>query len=335
MLAAFACLLAGMSGCDRASTETAAPLVFPTMASQQDQIGVIRLRGAGNLPLVTLERQGGTWRVKERQDWPADAALISQYLFVLSQARRSEAKTANPALYSRLGVEPVAGRQAAGTELELIGGGKRWRLLVGHEHAKFDGNYIRVNGEPQSWLTDLPVGFDPDPAAWLDHRLLDLPLTRIEKVSVEDADGKRFSVSSRDDRFRLDDAPSAAMHDSHRGDALASVLEHLQMEDVGAGEVAQPSRTIHFDTVEGFRVSLRLQRIDERSWVSVATALDPIPAQRWFAASAGKSAAPAELAKQAQAWNHRFAGRRFRLPEAAATTLAFSHDDILAGEASP
>lgn len=335
MFVVAACLLAGLAGCDRTVPEARAPLVLPALASQQDQLELIRLRGAGNRALVSLARQGGTWRVRERGDWPADAGLVSQYLFVLSQARRTEAKTANPKLYARLGVEPVSAPKAAGTELELSGGGKHWRLLLGNEHAKFNGNYVRINGEQQAWLTDLPVSFDPDPAAWLEHRLLDIPLARIESVKVEGADGSRFSLSHRDDRFRLDDAPSAAMHESHRGDALAGALEQLQLDDVGVGKVPQPSRTIEFATVEGYRLTMRLQRIDERTWISLSAALDPARAQQWFAASAGKSASPAAMAQQVLTWNGRFSARRFRLPEPVSSTLGLSHDEILAGAASP
>ena len=328
-------LLACLAACERAVPEATAPLVFPALATAQDKLDLLRLHGAGNVAMVSLVRQEGTWRVKQRGDWPADAGLVSQYLFVLSQARRAEAKTANPKLYPRLGVEPVSGTRATGTELELSGGGQHWRLLVGNEHAKINGNYVRINGEPQAWLTDLPVSFDPDPAAWLEHRLLDIPLARIESVKVEDAHGPRFSLSHRDDRFRLDDAPSAAMHESHRGDALAGALEQLQLDDVGVGDVAQPSRTIEFNTVEGYRLTMRLQRIDDRTWISLSAALDPARAERWFASSAGKSASPAAMAQQVLAWNGRFAARRFRLPEPVSSTLTLSHDDILAGVKSP
>lgn len=296
---------------------------------------MIRLRGAGNKPLVTLARRAGTWRVEERAGWAADPGVLSQYIFVLSQARRTEAKTANPALYPRLGVEPISGATATGTELELSGGGNRWRLLVGHEHARFNGNYVRLNGEPQAWLTDMPVTFDSDPAAWLDHRLMDVPLARIESVKVADAGGGSFSLSHRDDRFRLDDAPSAAMHESHEGDAMASLLEQLPFEDVGAGDVAQASRTLEFDTVEGFRIRVRAQRIDERTWISIGTELDESRARRWFAGSAGKSASPAAMTRQVADWNSRFSARRFRLAEAPSATLWLSHDDILLAKPSP
>lgn len=330
-----ASLVAALVGCEREMPESRAPLVFATLARQQDQLDLIELRAAGNVPVVTLTRTGGAWRVKERGNWPADPGLPSQYIFVLSQARRAEAKTANPALYARLGVEPVSTARAAGTELELSGGGQHWRLLVGNEHARFNGNYVRVNGEQQTWLTDLPVSFNPDPAAWLDHRLLDIPLARIGSVRVEDADGSRYSLSHRDDRFRLDDAPSAAMHESHRGDALASLLDQLPLEDVGAGEVGQPSRTLAFDTVEGYRVTVRAQHIGERTWISLDTSLDPARANRWVAASAGKSTSPAALAAQVADWNKRFSGRRFLLAETVSATLWLDHDQILTGADSP
>ena len=46
----------------------------------------------------------------------------------------------------------------------------------------FDLSALRLAGqvpEPGTWLTDLPVYFDPDPKVWLDHRLVDIPLARM------------------------------------------------------------------------------------------------------------------------------------------------------------
>lgn len=321
------------AGCKRAEPVPAKALLFPELAERQDQLQKVQLRGAGNKVLVTLVRKDGRWRVAERADWPADEGRLSQYLFVLSQAHNIEPKTANPKLYSRLGVEPISSPGATGTELSLSGGGISWRLLIGHEHAKFNSNYVRVDGQAQTWLTDLPVAFDPDPASWLDRRLIDLPLARISAVRVSGGDAKPFSLSHRDDRFRLDDVPSAAMRDSYQGDALASVLEQLKFEDLAADDGTQLSlveRELHFESVDGRQVMIQAWHEGGRPWVRLSASLDENKMQAWTQ-QAGNGKAAEGLRKQVAEWNQRFSAHRFLLAENVAATLMLSHDKILAG----
>ena len=320
------------AGCKRAQPEAGKPLLFPALATHQDELETLQLRAAGNAVLVTLFRKGGLWRVAERGDWPADAGRVSQYLFVLSQSRLSEEKTANPGLFPRLGVEPVSRPDATGTELMLSAPGASWQLVIGKEHPKFDSNYVRVNGRPQAWLTDLPVSFDRSPASWLDHRLLDLPLARIVEVRVDGKLGRPFRLIHRDDRFRLDDVPSAAMHDSHQGDALASALDQLQFEDLAADtEPEAAERELQFVAVDGLRFTVQAWHASDRLWVRVAASIDQARAAEWARQGTGTAANPVNLSRQVSGWNERFQGRKFLLPPAVSATLMLSYEEILHG----
>ena len=333
VLSLLATLIVG-AGCGRSEPTPQKVLMFPALAEHQDQLDRLQLRGAGNAALVTLVRKDGGWRVAERGNWPADEGRLSQYLFVLSQTHLAEAKTSNPALYARLGVEPISSADAKGTELTLSGGAVASRLLIGREHAKFNSNYVRVDGQAQSWLTDLPVSFDPDPASWLDRRLIDLPLARVAEVHVSGGAEKPFSLSHRDDRFRLDDAPSAAMRDSHQGDAMASALEQLKFDDVAAdGGTATIERELRFLSVDGRMVTIQAWHEGSRVWARLAASPDEGRLLAWVR-QAGNEKAAEGLRAQVAEWNQRFDGHRFLLPESAAASLMLSHEQILAGAPS-
>jgi hypothetical protein len=329
--------IAFVGGCKKANEpEQAKVLLFPTLADRQDQLQTLQLRGAGNKSLVTLNKKDGSWRVAERTDWPADPGRISQYLFVLSQTHREEAKTANPALYSRLGVEPITTANATGTELKLEGRGISGLLLIGNEHAKFDSNYVRVDGQAQAWLTDLPVTFDRNPAAWLDRRLVDLPLARVAEVRVSGKGEKAFSLSHRDDRFRLDDAPSAAMGESHQGDALASVLAPLLLDDLAVDDgTAQVARELQVIAVDGLQLNVQTWHVGDRLWLRLKASIDEARAEQWSKLAGGKVKPGETLSKRIDDLNRRFAGRRFQVPADAAVVLMLSHDEILAGAPTP
>jgi hypothetical protein len=334
LLPAVACLALAACVGDTASTEK--QKLFPGLDKAQANVESMQLRGAGNRPLVSLERRNGAWRVAERNGWPADEGRISQYLFVLSQARRMEAKTSDPKLYSRLGVEPVSAVDAKGAELTLSGKGVRSRLLIGNEHPRLDGYYVRVDGEAGAWLTDLPVYFDPDPRVWLDRRLVDVPLARIARVRISGVDEPPFSLSHREDRFRLDDAPSAAMRDSYQGDVIASALDQLHFEDLAADAAsAQASRTLDYSTVEGLLLQVQAFRDGEQLWVRMKAGIDPSMAEAWANVSAANAASNATLEARVKGFNDSFSNRRFLLADPVATNLMLTHEQILAGAPKP
>lgn len=333
-LMAIACLVLAACGSEATSTEKAR--IFPGLDKAQANVASLQLRGAGNRALVTLERRDGSWRVSERAGWPADAGRISQYLFVLSQARRMEAKTSDPKLYARLGVEPISAVDAKGLELTLSGTGVSSRLLIGNAHPRLEGYYVRMDGEAAAWLTDLPVYFDPDPRVWLDRRLVDIPLARIGRVRISGGSERPFSLSHREDRFRLDDAPSAAMRDSYQGDAVASALDQLHFEDLAADAGDTPAiRTLDYVTVEGLLLQVQALRDGEQLWIRMQAATDPATAQAWAKASAANAASDATLEARVAALNKSFEGRRFLLADPVATKLMLTHGQILVGAPKP
>ncbi len=312
-------------------------LIFPDLAQRQERIDSIRVSGAGNASLVTLQKTTGVWRVRERDGWPADAGKISETLFLLAQARLLEQKTANPAQYSKIGVEPLSGRWAQGEGVLVEGGGKPLRLLIGHAHVNFDGDYIRVNDGAQSWLSDRRLDISRDPVEWLDRHLIDLPLARVAQVKVEATDGDKYSLSPRDDRFRLDGLPSGAMGDSHAGDAMAGLLEQLDFDDVGNDDGRIPTeRRVDFLGVDGTSIHIDEWRDHGKVWVRLNAALDQARAERWLTET-GRSeprrrdAVFNKLRGQIAAWQAKFAGKRFLLPNFKAAILMMNRSQVLKG----
>lgn len=314
-------------GCDH-SSPTIPPLLFPALSDRLETLNAISLHGAGNTPLVTLEKQAGVWSVRER-GWPVDLGKLNQYLFTLSQARLSDAKTKNTQLYRKLGVEPIAPNDAQSLELRLQGGGPSLRLLIGHEHSNFAGSYIRRNDEAQAWLADRSLAFDRDPAAWLDHALIDLPLARIAQVHIEPIPGHAFTLIHRHDRFVPDDASMSAAN-SQQGNALAGVLDQLQFEDTAMGGFAKiPERKLHFFTVEGSIIAVSAWRIAGRVWITLSASIDEARLAQWLTQSPDNAARVVGLRKQVEAWNTRFSEHRFLLPNAKAAIFMLSRDQIM------
>jgi len=302
-----------LGACARPATDAPAASGpwLPTLAKQLPTLETIEVRTAGDRVAVTLERKDSGWVVRERTGWPADAELVDALLEDLESAQRVEAKTAKPDHYARIGVEPMSAADAAGVEVRLHGKGWDESVIVGNAPPVDGGRFVRRAADAQSWQVDRKLDVPREPAQWLDTRLLDEPLPRIEQVDSRDAAGHEFTLLHRDDRFRIADAPSAAMGDSYRGDALAGLLDELHLEDVAAEDRdVDPDRIVGFQLHDGHSFILKARRIDGRVWVRV---------EECVAALAGVAC------KSGPPW----AGRRFLLPAHVAAKLLMSREQIL------
>jgi hypothetical protein len=336
----------------------AGSLLLPELAARLETIDRLQVRGAGDQVLVEIEKTDGRWRMPSRQDWPANQREISRALFRLSQARRLEAKTANPERHARLGVESVGGAGAKGSELHLAGGGEPLRLTIGNNHPSLGGSYARLGDEPQAWLLDADIAPARNPVDWLDRRLLDLPLARIAQVRIAPAKGRAFRLTrAADDRFSLDGQPSAALGNPDDGNATAAALEQLVLDELAADSGMPAQQTLLFESEDGVVVTVAAWRQDEGTWARLEATLDEARATEWLsrapAPEAEADAAPAAGAETAAAtvsdgttdraerletlrrrvarWQARFEGRQFLLPPQKAANLMKSREDYLAG----
>jgi hypothetical protein len=333
-LAAGLALLA--AACSKpAPSDTADTPLLPELAARQQQVDHIELRGAGDKPLVSLARHGDEWRLAQRAGWRADGARIAQYLAQLAQARRVAAKTDRAAMYPRIGVEDIADPAAGGTELRLSGKDVATRLIIGKPHKPSGGRFVRLAGQARSWQCDLDVGFEADPVSWLDHRLVSLPLARVERVRVRPRTTPAFSLVSRDDRFRPDDAPPGAMGDSHAGDDIASAVVALDIEDVADDDgPRQVSQSLDYELVDGGVLTLAVWREGQRDWMRADASFNEAVGAAWER-QAGRQGVQARARAQVAEWSRRFAGRKFLLPVALARTLTLDHSEILEGKPAP
>ncbi|MFA5684767.1 MAG: DUF4340 domain-containing protein [Lysobacteraceae bacterium] len=312
--------------------------LLPGLSERLNDIDRVQLRAAGNTVLATLERDDDGWSLAERGGYPADAGKLRSLLLGLAQANRVEAKTANPALHARLGVEDIAAADAHGIEVELSGGGDPLRLIIGENNTRAAGTYVRLGGEAQSWLLDRNLAVERNPVEWLQRELVAIPTSRIESVTVTPADSAPIRIVRGEGAgadFRLADLPRGREPASEFvADATASLLDGLRFDDVFVDDGAERDglRVARFDTVEGLTLNLHAWQDEGRTLARFRIELDEDKAAQWAAtqteaddaddeaeaddADAAPNAATrlealrAELARL----EARFAGRVFALP---------------------
>src|SRR5438270_12666360 len=203
-------LVSGDRGVSRAAPGQPA---FPALAAKLGDIASVTVSREG--ATMTLIRDGDSWLVAEKGNYPANAAKISQIVRAMADLTLVEPKTQNPDLYPRLEVEDpgngksalVAVKDKSGEELaEAIVGKRRYdRLGAGN-----DGVYLRKPGETQAWLARGTLDPSGDPASWLDRQIIDISEKQIAKVTLTQPDGSKLVIGrgKPDATFAVEDAPA-------------------------------------------------------------------------------------------------------------------------------
>jgi hypothetical protein len=274
--------------------------VLPSLAARIPGLDGIEVVGAGDAPLVSLHKVDGEWRMADRDDWPANQRQIGDALRLLAGAERVEAKTADPKRWVQLGVEDVALADAKGLRLVLSGGGDPLQLTIGNNHPALGGSYVRVADESQVWLADVDLAPSREANVWLDRRLVDIPVARIESMRIAASGSRPLEFARVDDRFGLDGQRPEAMADPDDGIATAGFTDQLALDEVAKDSGAEATHTAVFTGVDGVELTVQAWRDERGTWARLQPTLDEAKAQAWFARAA-EVAAAAEAAAAADA----------------------------------
>lgn len=268
--------------------------LLPGLEAQLDAITRVRILADG--AEVLLERTDGEWRMPSRDGWPVDLARLRALLLGLAQAERVEAKTANPELYPRLGVEDVSEGGGSGALVELVAGDTRHAVIVGNPRSG-DGHYVRVADQAQSWLVDRALEVERDPTDWLQQELTQVDAQRVERVRIEHAEGDPVDIVARESGpgFELAKLPKGRTpQGDHVAEATAGVLSALRLADVrrdaAADQAEQAWSHARFALRDGIVVDLDFVQADGAVLARFDPSLDEAKAGTFAAAQQAKAA---------------------------------------------
>lgn len=280
--------------------------LVPGLAAAINDVTKLTMTGAGKLRLVTLERREKGWVVAEREGHPADVAKVRELLLKLADAKLVEAKTANPELHAKLGVEDIAGKDAKGTLLGIEGLAKPVAIVVGNYSGRAgETTFVRRDGEAQAWLAKGNLSLDPNAANWLLKDLFDIPSNRIAEVRIEHAGKVVHAVKDapEDPNYALQDLPKGREPASDFvANALASVPSTLRFDDVVPAEKAEPPADAWQATYTGFAglvLKATAWQADGKDYARFAASFDEARANAFVAKDQAKEKADYEAAKLA------------------------------------
>jgi hypothetical protein len=166
--------------------------LFPALAGELAGVSNLEIRKASPTPNVTLHKKGDDWTVAQRADYPADVSKIRRLLLSLADAKIVETKTADPANFPLIGLEDPAPATATSTQIAFTVKDGEHSLIVGKSAG--EGNFVRRGGENQSFTVTPGVFVETEPKAWIDAKLLDIPVADIQRIEVKAAGGPNYSI---------------------------------------------------------------------------------------------------------------------------------------------
>jgi len=250
---------------------------LPQLASALGTVSEIDLQKGAATPAVTLHRAGEQWTLAQRADYPADAAKVHKLLLSLADAKIVEEKTSNPANFALIGVDDPAKPGAAGTQITLTTKDAKPSVIVGKPIG--EGNFARRGGEDRSFTVEPGITADVEPRAWIDSRLLDIPVAQIQSVAEKAASGYALHrLKPGEDGFALDGTPPAGrkLLDAKALAPSASVLSGLTADDVAAAnsiDFSKSSQAI-FMLADGNVITITGTAADDKRWIEVQSSKD-------------------------------------------------------------
>lgn len=303
-LAALAAAI-GLNHTRKPATELRSEPLVPGLKDEVNAITKLSVIGAGNAPLVVLERKDAGWVVANRDGYPADSGKLREFVLKLADATVLEPKTANPDRYPAIGVEDVGAAGAKGVRVEIDGPKTPVRLIVGTFNGAGGGTFVRRADEAQSFLASGTLTPEKNPTEWLSRDLADVPAAQIAEVTIDKA-GKTLRVFKDDaaeENFRIADLPKGREPSSPAAaNPLASGLAGLRIDGArpaaaaAAPDSALKARYVAFD---GRVVEVTAWQADGKHYAQFAASLDEAraDAQAEAAQAQAKPAQPADAAK--------------------------------------
>jgi Domain of unknown function (DUF4340) len=256
-------------------------LLFPDLTEHLDDIDEVLVDGAGRKRLVSLERSDDGWTVSELDGYEADRSKVNSLLIALADARIVEEKTADPEFHSKLGVEDVAGPDAAGIEVGLVAGdGNRFSVVLGSTYSGGQ-RYARIADNDLSVLIDQDPNVAKDPSDWVVPEIIDIAGDRIQRVEISHADGEHIVLHKEargETNFTVDDIPEGReLQYAGVANATGNLLQHLRLDAVRrrSDEAAEPVAVTEFWTFDGLVITVNATAVaDEDPWLGFSARFD-------------------------------------------------------------
>ena len=216
--------------------------LVPNLTQNLNSINKFTVHEAQKKLLSSISRSEKGWVVDNRAAYPANLKAVRQVFTALAEAKLVEAKTSNSDNYTKLGVEDVDQQDAQGVLVSIDGLTSPVNIIFGNDGSSGKNTqYIRNQGEAQSWLINKKINFSRDTTDWLEKDLIDIPPERIKTIQIKHPDGTEININNTGNAAYEFDLDATASEGKKISDSeiyqVANALSSLQLRDVISYEI--------------------------------------------------------------------------------------------------
>jgi hypothetical protein len=262
------------AGAPTISSDRRGESVVPSLIAKANDITGLSIRDSTGT--LVIERRDNRF-VESDSGYPVKTEAVSDLVASTASLAFQEARTRDPARYGDLGLADP-GDKDGGKEITLrTAAGELADFVVGNRDFSVGGpaggTFIRLKGDPQTFLVRGDVRLPTGASDWL--VALDLDVKRNEIKKVELTGGGREGVTASADPGKPGDlvlarVPEKRSPDTFKVSRLSSLVESFTFQDVRkATKPAEDARRMTVDTSEGLR--LVLTSVDDltKGWVQI------------------------------------------------------------------
>jgi hypothetical protein len=200
---------------------------------------VIAQRGTTTL----LARVEGTWRVTNRDHFPADIDRLRNLMRAMDTAEIGQVMTDGTNYLDEFGLAAV--QDDPPLHLTLHGADHTIALDLGKPRTGGpqaetwrppQGRYARMDNGPVLLLSDNLHAAQASPEVWMDRMLLEVPVQDIRKVEVASPDGTYAIEQGTNNTFHWIEPDKMAGIEKVQARRLFSALQHLRFDRILTGE---------------------------------------------------------------------------------------------------
>jgi hypothetical protein len=204
---------------------------------------------------LNLAKKDELWRVRERNDYPANYSEISDFLMKLRDLKIIQSDKVGPSQLARYALVPgAASNSAMVVEFKDQAEKTLKSLLLGKKHMKKsdrpspfggdmgdegwpDGRYVVVGNDSQNvaLISDALVNIEPKPEQWLNKDFFKVEKVRSIAVALPVATNSwRLSRETESGEWKLADIKAGEQLDSAKASGVANPLASPAFVDVAA-----------------------------------------------------------------------------------------------------
>lgn len=331
-----------------AATDASGPALPTLVARINDAAEVAVRRPSGSF---TFRRTSEGWGLAEKADYPVNIENVRAMIIALADLKLVEAKTANPALYARIGVQDVAagaGADEAAAESQHVqidvrdsAGAALGSVILGTQKwGSTPEVFMRRAGEAQSWLARGRVDVPSDQMAWVDKAAVNIPRDRVRRATITHPAGESITVSRGSRQMpslMVESIPDGReLTTPGAGDQIGNLLSYLSFDDVAPATTidlaaGEPGSRAVVHLFDGLLVTVSTAKVNDATWARIEAAYEPPPqAEPPADPEPDADSAAAEVARlEAESLNKRLLPWVFKLQDHKLRVLQTTWDSLL------